>query len=136
MISLLGLLLQSEEATSAFGGLVFFVVMLAVIVFFVACMWIIFTKAGQPGWACLIPIYNAYIMLKIAGKPGWWLVLMFIPLVNIIIGVVVAIAMAECFGKSVGFGIGLILLPFIFYPIRAFGSATYQGGPQASSALA
>lgn len=135
MISLLGLLLQSEETTSAFGGM-FLVVMLGVAVFFIACMWIIFTKAGQPGWACLIPIYNAYIMLKIAGKPGWWLVLMLVPLVNFVIGILVAIALAESFGKSVGFGIGLILLPFIFYPILAFGSATYQGGPQASSALA
>ena len=92
-------------------------------------MWKVFTKAGQPGWAVLIPIYNMYVLLKIVGKPWWWLLLLLIPLVNIIIGIIVAIALAKSFGKGGGFAVGLIFLPFIFYPILGFGSATYQGAP-------
>ncbi len=90
-------------------------------------MWRIFEKAGQPGWAAIIPIYNVYIMLKIAKRPGWWLILMFIPLINIIIGIIVTIDIANNFEKDTGFAIGLILLGFIFWPILAFDSSTYIG---------
>ena len=102
------------------------IVYIAVIVFMIASLWIVFTKAGHPGWAAIIPIYNAYILILIAGKPGWWLVLLFVPFVNIVIEIIVALAVAKNFGKGTGFGIGLIFLPFIFYPILAFGPATYQ----------
>lgn len=125
MTSLLGFLLQNDGAAST-RWLLYLVVVVAVIIFFIACMWIVFTKAGRPGWACLIPIYNTYVMLKIAGKPGWWLVLMFVPLVNIIVAILMIVGLATNFGKGVGFAVGLILLPFIFYPILAFGSAVYQ----------
>ncbi len=88
-------------------------------------LWKVFAKAGQPGWACLIPIFNVYIILKIAQKPGWWLVLYFIPIVSIIIPVVVLVAVARNFGKGLGFGLGLAFLGFIFFPILAFGDDTY-----------
>ena len=93
----------------------------------IASLWIIFRKAGKPGWGSLIPIFNTYLLLKIAGKPGWWLILLFIPLVNVIIGVIMMIKIAENFGKGNGFAIGMILLPIIFYPILAFGDAKYIG---------
>lgn len=96
-------------------------------IFFIIMLWKVFTKAGQPGWGCVIPIYNAYLLLKIAGKPGWWLVLFFIPVVSFVVSIIATIAIAANFGKGVGFGIGLILLPVIFYPILAFGSAEYVG---------
>jgi Family of unknown function (DUF5684) len=96
-----------------------------VVVLIIASLWKVFTKAGQPGWAVLIPIYNCYVLLKAAGKPGWWLILMLIPLINIIIGILVVVALSERFSKGVGFAVGLILLPFIFYPILGFGSAQY-----------
>jgi hypothetical protein len=99
----------------------------ALIVFVIASIWKVFAKAGQPGWASLIPFYNFYVMLQIAGKPGWWLLLLFIPLVNVIIAIIVAIEIAKAFGKGAGFGLGLAFLGFIFYPILGFGSATYQG---------
>lgn len=85
----------------------------------------VFTKAGQPGWAAIIPIYNFWILLKIAGKPGWWIVLLFVPLVNFVVIFMISIAIARNFGKGVGFGIGLVFLSFIFYPILAFTDATY-----------
>lgn len=104
---------------------------LALVVFFIAAMWRVNTKAGEPGWACLVPFYNLYVLLKIAGRPGWWLLLMFIPLVNFVISIIVAIDVAKAFGKGAGFGLGLAFLGFIFYPILAFGDATYEGAPTA-----
>jgi hypothetical protein len=107
--------------------IVILLVYLAVLVFVIAGLWKTFTKAGQPGWACIIPIYNIYIMMKIAGRPGWWLLLMLIPIVSLVVGIIVCLDIAKSFGKGAGFGIGLALLGFIFFPILGFGSATYQG---------
>jgi hypothetical protein len=90
-------------------------------------MWKVFVKAGRPGWAVLVPIYNTYVFLKIAGKPGWWLIWFFIPLVNIIVGIIATVALAQSFGKGTGFAVGLIFLPVIFIPILAFGEAQYVG---------
>ncbi len=100
---------------------------LGLIVFIIAGIWKAFEKAGQPGWAILIPIYNIYIMTQIAEKEGWWVIMFFIPLVNIIFAFMLYIAIAEKFGKSAGFGVGLVFLGFIFWPILGFGDARYEG---------
>ena len=89
--------------------------------------WKVFIKAGQPGWASIIPIYNAYIMLKIGGKPWWWLLMFLIPIVNIIFAIWMVNMVSKSFGKDEGFTVGLLLLPFIFWPILAFGNAKYLG---------
>jgi hypothetical protein len=117
-----------EPTTTQTGaGLgLFFVVELALIVFLIVTMWKIFTKAGKPGWASIIPIYNIFVMLDIAGKPGWWFLLFLIPFVNIVVGILVIASLACNFGKGGGFVVGMILLPIIFYPILAFGSAQYR----------
>ncbi len=83
-------------------------------------------KAGEPGWGIIIPIYNIYILTKIAGRPGWWLLLMLIPIVSLIIMIIVMMDIAKAFGRGAGTGLGLAFLPFIFYPILGFGSAQYQ----------
>jgi len=103
------------------------IISLAIAVLIIAAMWKVFTKAGQPGWACLIPIYNLYVLCKIAGRPGWWVLLMLIPFVNVIIMIVLCIDVAKSFGNGVGFGLGMAFLGFIFWPILGFGSAQYQG---------
>lgn len=100
---------------------------LAVVVLLVVSLWKVFVKAGYPGWASLIPVYNVFIMLKIAGRPGWWLLLFLVPLVNIAVAILVSVDFAKAFGKSVGFGLGLALLAFVFYPILAFSDAEYVG---------
>jgi len=92
----------------------------------IASMWKVFAKAGEPGWAILVPIYNLLTLLKVAGKPGWWFILFLIPGLNTIIGILVAIELAKKFGQGTGFGLGLVFLPMIFYPMLAFGSSTYQ----------
>jgi Family of unknown function (DUF5684) len=126
------LLAQVEYSSSASGqgeapGPLFWIFWLAFTILMIAACWKIFTKAGQPGWAAIIPIYNWYIFCKIVGRPGWWVILLLIPFVNFIIGIILCIDLAKSFGKGVGFGIGLILLGIIFFPILGFGSAQYQG---------
>jgi len=117
--------MESSVSFAALGvGAIFYI---AIIVLMVASMWKLFTKAGQPGWAAIVPIYNAIVMLQIAGKPVWWLVLMLIPFVNIVIEIMVLAGLAEKFGKSGGYVVGMIFLPFIFFPMLAFGDAQYMG---------
>jgi hypothetical protein len=105
---------------------VVFVIYLAIMVLVIAGCWKMFVKAGQPGWGILIPIYNVYLMIKIAGRPGWYLILMLIPLVNFIIVIVITVDIARNFGKGIGFVLGMIFLPYIFYPILGFGSSEYR----------
>ena len=106
-------------------GIIIIYLILAVIA--IAGMWKAFEKAGHPGWAAIIPFYNIYILTKIGGKPGWWVLLFLIPLVNIIIAIILYIEVAKRFGKGAGFGVGLALLGFIFWPILGFGDAQYIG---------
>lgn len=104
------------------GGLpiIVSVVYFAIILLMIVSMWRIFDKAGKPGWASIIPIYNLIVLLEIVDKPLWWFVLMLIPIVNIVITLLVLIALAERFDKGAGFGVGMFFLPFIFLPILAF----------------
>jgi len=122
-------------ASSGAGVGILIIVYIAVIVFEIAALWQTFVKAGHPGWAAIIPFYNYYVLLKIVGRPGWWLILYFIPIVNIIVWIIVAIDLAKSFAKSTGFAVGLILLSFIFIPILGFGPSSYvgpaAGGPRA-----
>jgi Family of unknown function (DUF5684) len=120
-------LAQTDQYASGGGSPVGAIVGLLVAVLLIVALWKIFTKAGQPGWASLIPIYNVYIWCKIVGRPGWWVILMLIPFVNFVIAIVLCIDLAKSFGNGVGFGVGLAFLGIIFFPILAFGSAQYQG---------
>ncbi|HID21105.1 MAG TPA: signal peptidase I [Planctomycetaceae bacterium] len=99
---------------------------IAIVVLVIAGLWKTFSKAGRPGWGAIIPIYNVVLLLEIAGRPIWWIILFFVPIVNFIVAIFVAIDVAKNFGKGVGFGLGLAFLGFIFYPILGFGSARYQ----------
>ena len=93
-------------------------------------MWKIFTKAGKPGWAAIIPIYNIIVLLEIVGKPVWWIILLLIPLVNFFVMIYVAHLLAKSFGKDIVMTILLIILPFVGYPMLAFGDAKYVGPPK------
>lgn len=116
----------TAAAGAGAGGTMFLIVELAILALIIVGMWKVFTKAGQPGWASLIPFYNVYILLKIAGKPGWWLILFFIPIVSIIFAILALLSLSTNFGKGAGFAVGLLLLPIIFFPILGFGSAEYR----------
>jgi hypothetical protein len=119
----------AAAAAGAIGALVFLAMYLAVIVLVIAGLWKTFTKAGKPGWAAIIPIYNLIVMIQIAGKPIWWIILYLIPFVNIVIAIMVTAAVSRNFGRGVGTTLGLIFLPMIFYPILGFGGAQYVGTP-------
>ncbi len=111
-------------------GAIFLIIYLAIIIFIIAAVWKVFVKAGKPGWAAIVPIYNVIVLLEIVGRPLWWVLLFFIPIVNFIVAIIVYIDLAKSFGKSAAFGIGLLFLGIIFFPILGFGDAEYQG-PQA-----
>ena len=99
---------------------------LAVALFFIIAAWKVFAKAGKPGWGIFIPIYNLYLWVKIAGRSGWWVLLFFIPLVNVVIGIIVAIDVARAFGKSGVWGFFLLFLfTYIGIAILGYGKAVY-----------
>lgn len=118
------LLAQQDASPAAAMGVLFFYI--AIIMLFVVSMWKTFDKAGQPGWPSLVPVYNVIVLMQVAGKPIWWFILLFVPVVNIVISILEYIGLAANFGKGVGYAIGLAFLPVIFWPMLAFGSATYQ----------
>ena len=94
----------------------------------IVAMWKIYVKAGKPGWASIIPIYNIIIFLEIIGKPWWWLLIMFfVPIANLIFMIWAINLLSKSFGKGVGFTLGLLLLGPIFILILAFGGAKYVG---------
>jgi hypothetical protein len=119
-------LLASSDGGSAAGGAILFIY-LAFFVLVVVGMWKVFTKAGEEGWKAIIPFYNVYVLLKIVGRPAWWLILFLIPFVNFIVWIIVANDVSKSFGKGVGFTIGLVFLSPIFILILGFGDARYVG---------
>jgi uncharacterized membrane protein YhaH (DUF805 family) len=134
MHSLLAAEYTTSYSTSTSGALdpavTLFILALYLVVFIgvIAGMWKVFTKAGKPGWAAIVPFYNTYTMLEIAGRPGWWLLLFFVPGVQLIIAILIGIDIAKSFGKSAAFGVfGLGIFSFVGYPMLGFGKATYQG---------
>ncbi|MGQ1786230.1 DUF5684 domain-containing protein [Saccharicrinis sp. GN24d3] len=116
---------DSSGMYAAFGALG--IVYMAIIILLIAALWKVFTKAEKPGWAAIIPIYNTIVMLEIVKKPIWWIILLIIPIVNIVFGIIVINQLSKSFGKGAGYTLGLIFLPFIFYPVLGFGDAKYQG---------
>jgi len=105
-------------------GLVF----LAIAIVIIASVWKVFTKAGEAGWASLIPFYNLFVLVRIAGRPWWFFLLFFVPIANIVVSILVSNDISKRFGFGIGMTLLLIFLPFIAYPILGFGSAAYEGG--------
>lgn len=110
----------------AFFG-AFALVYLAFLVLMIVSFWKIFTKAGKPGWAAIVPIYNLIVWLEIVNKPIWWIILLFIPIVNFIILIILVHRLSLSFGQGVGFTILLLLVGFIGFPVLAFGDYKYVG---------
>ncbi len=114
---------NSEAFTGIFAS--FGILWLAIVVFGIVVIWKIFVKAGKPGWACLIPIYNVLVFLQIVNRPWWWIFLFFIPIVNIVMLVIVYHDLAKSFGKDAGFTVGLVFVNIVFMAILAFDSSVY-----------
>jgi Family of unknown function (DUF5684) len=116
-----------SDAGSAKVAVVFITACFIASFILVAGYWRLLTKAGKPGWAILVPIYNAIVMQQISGKPLWWIFLYLVPGVNIVIAVICTFALAENFGKGKGYGLGMLFLPWVFVPMLAFSDAEFVG---------
>jgi hypothetical protein len=116
----------SAPLQSSGGSNIELFVTLALTVLIFAGFWKTFEKAGKPGWAGLIPIYNLYVLVKISGNAWWWFVLFFIPLINFFATLKISIDLAGKFNRGILFGLGLTLVSFIFYPLLGFGDYQYQ----------
>jgi len=130
------ILMESYDAAyaAAASGVstVYVILSLAISVLTLVAMWKIFVKAGRAGWKCLIPFYNTYCLYDIAWGNGWLFLLMFVPCVNVVVGIMMLFKLAKAFGQGTGFGFGLLFLNTIFILILGFGSAEYVG-PQVSA---
>ena len=116
-------------------GLFFWILSMALGILKIVSLWKIFKKAGKPGWASIVPIYNIYIMCEIAEKEWWYILLLCVPFVNIYVMIVLYNGMAKKFGKGGGFVVGMILLPVVFFPMLAFGkdATTVNNQPNTSN---
>ena len=115
---------QSSGDAGGSAAIILFIY-LAFIIFAIAGIWRTLSKAGLPGWGVLVPIYNLYLLCKLGGRPGWWVLLFFVPIVGPVINIMLAIDIARNFDKGVLFGLGLAFLPFIFFPILGFSGAEH-----------
>lgn len=91
-------------------------------------MWKTFVKAGQPGWGAFVPFLNFFYLVEIADRPTWWVVAPLIPVVGWLLVIALFVDVAKQFGKGPGTGLGLALLPFVFWPLLGFSDAEYLGG--------
>ena len=127
--------LTSYDIGYLFGFLAIFLIpLLALVVLTIAGMWGVFQKAGKPGWAVLVPVYNIVVLLEIVGRPVWWVFLFFLGLIpfvgwigSLVVSIIVMNDLAKTFGKDVGYTLLLIFLPFVGYMILGFGDAKYKG---------
>ena len=126
----------SSKSSSDAGGLVMailgmglftWIITIALVVLALAGQWKTFSKAGKAGWEALIAGHNQFVMFELSGIKPYFIFLMFVPIANIIIPFWLNINFAKSYGKGAGFGVGLTLLPGIFFPILGFGKAQYVG---------
>lgn len=108
-------------------GLFTWLIIIAVTVLTVIGMWKAFVKSGHDGWEALIAGHNTFVLFQDSGIKSYWIFLLFVPIANLVIPFWLNIEYAKSFGKSVGFGVGLTLLPFVFFPILGMGDAKYMG---------
>lgn len=130
---------MEQNAMSQAAAVVYLLALFSVVILCFVSMWKVFVKAGRPGWACLIPLVNAYNVFRISGRAQWLAVVftlgLLIPGINVIILAIGVGGLAQAFGRGVFFAMGLLFLPFIFLPILAFGDAKHldaEAQPQAA----
>lgn len=128
------------DVISALVGLtglaVIWVIALLLMALMIVAMWILFKKAGKPGWAAVVPFYDQYTLYEITWGNGWRFLMLLIPIYNIVLAILTYIRLAKAFGKDEGYAVGLVFLPQVFVPMLAFGSAAYHGVPGVTSAPA
>ena len=117
---------SNEAAAGMMAALgVIFIIAAIVGLIIIIAFWKIFSKAGKPGWASIIPIYSSIVLLEIVGKPIWWIILLLIPGINLIMMIIILHRLSVSFGKDIGMTLLMLFLPFIGFPVLAFGDAKY-----------
>lgn len=119
--------LAERQAESELGAAALLTA-LAVALLWLAAGWRLFAKAGRPGWAALVPVYNALVFLDIAGLSRLWLPALFLPPLTMVVGLAALYALGRAFGRGHFFCAGLMFLPALFVPILAFGASPYGRG--------
>ena len=113
-----------------FGSTVLWLFSLAFFAVVIVAQWKTFEKAGEHGWASLIPFYNAYVLFRITWGSGWMFLVLLVPLAGLVFHILTMVRLAKAFGRSGGFAVGLLFLSAVFYCILGFGSAQYEGVPE------
>jgi len=129
MSTLLAVPITDAEAAAAAGGMLVFALIAGLVGYVVGSLGLmgVFTKAGKPGWAAFVPIYNLIVLLEVVGRPLWWIVLLLVPGVNVVAAIIIMNDLSKSFGHEAGFTVGLVLLPVVFTWILWLGSSTYRG---------
>jgi hypothetical protein len=125
-----------DDTTNSSTQLIVTIIYVAVVLFYLIAGWRIFTKAGKPGWAIIIPIYSTFVLLSIVGRSAIWFLLLLIPFVNVICLIIVVNDLSKSFGRGVGTTLGLLFLSPIFVPILGYGGAKYVGPAAAKAPVA
>lgn len=119
--------MNDATAAVAAGSMVYSVITLAISIVVLVGFWKVFEKAGKPGWGAIVPFYNLYCLFDMSFGTGWLFLLTFVPCVNVVMIIIMYIKLATAFDKGIGFGIGILFLPYIFIPMLGFGDAQYVG---------
>ncbi len=122
-----GLLPAGFGTFALIGSIVFSLLFLTGIVFLFIALWKTYAKAGQPGWAVLIPFYGNFIHYRVAWGSGGFYFLSWIPFASFIVGLITDAKLSKSFGHKFGFTLGLWFFPFIFQLILGFGKKPYVG---------
>lgn len=97
------------------------------LIFMIVAFWRLYAKAGEHGWASIVPVYSFAVLFRMSGLSPWLVLTIFLPPVFSVILIISMAKLSYKFGKKAGFALGLIFLSFIFVPILAFGSSKYTG---------
>ena len=116
-----------DDAVGIIGILIGFGLYFLLIGGIIAGMWKVFSKAGKPGWASLVPIYNTFVMIEIVGLPTWYIILCLIPCTAPFVSLYLIYGLAKSFGKDIGFMLLMIFIPFVGLPMLGFSDAKYVG---------
>jgi hypothetical protein len=118
-------------SSSSMSSMIYPIVLFAMVFLTLAAMWRLFVKAGEPGWKSIVPIYNMAVLLRLVGRPQWWVLLLLVPVVNIIVSIVLCFDTA----KALGTGFGIMILGPIFFMWLAFGDARYMRATNTPAAV-
>ena len=110
----------SMQPQSGAPLVILMIISLLLSILLIVSMWKIYKKAGKPGWAAIVPVYNIIVLLEIAELPLWYIALFLVPFANIYAMFKIYIELAHKFGKSTGFGVASVFFSVICFPILAF----------------